>query len=214
MTNFVPIFPLDIVVYPSEPLHLHIFEPRYKQLVKECLDQHKPFGIPVVLNKKMQEYGTLMEITELSKEYENGEMDIKTRGLNVFRVLEVVKSLPDRLYSGAIVSYPDNITEQEDTQLAALILTEVKRLYKLLNVEEKFPAAEEATISYSIAHYLGMKKEQEYELLHLFTETQRLEYIRRHLNEIVPIVKEFEVVKQRIQMNGHFRNLSIDDLDI
>ncbi|MCB0700471.1 MAG: LON peptidase substrate-binding domain-containing protein [Chitinophagales bacterium] len=214
MTNFVPIFPLDIVVYPAEPLHLHIFEPRYKQLIKECIELRKPFGIPVVLDKKIQEYGTLMEITDLVKEYDNGEMDIKTKGVQVFRVLELVKSLPDKLYSGAIVNYPDNILVQEDTKLAALILTEVKRLYKLLNVEEKYPIAENAVISYSIAHFLGMKKDQEYEMLHLFTETQRLEYIRRHLNEIVPVVKEFEVVKERIKMNGHFRNLSIDDLDI
>ncbi|HSN09667.1 MAG TPA: LON peptidase substrate-binding domain-containing protein, partial [Hanamia sp.] len=73
MTNFIPIFPLSIVVYPHETLNLHIFEPKYKQLVKDCYDQKKMFGIPVVINDKMQEMGTLLEITEISKEYENGE---------------------------------------------------------------------------------------------------------------------------------------------
>lgn len=214
MTNFIPIFPLDVIVYPEEPLHLHIFEPKYKQLIKECIEEKKPFGIPVALDKKVKEYGTLMEITELTKEYENGEMDIKTRGQKIFRVLEVVKSIPDKLYSGAIVNYPDNKLEQDTTDLAALVLKEVKRLYALLEVEEKFPADTSKAISYEIAHYIGLTKEQEYELLHLFTEVQRLEYIRRHLKNIVPLIKELEEVKARIQMNGHFQNLSPGDLDL
>lgn len=213
MTNFIPIFPLDIVVYPTEPLHLHIFEPKYKQLINDCIRENKPFGLPVVIDKKVQEFGTLLEVTELSKEYERGEMDIKTKGSKVFKVLEVIKDVPDKLYSGAIVTYPTNILEQDSGQLPELVLKEVKRLYKLLNVEEKFPNGDQSTISYQIAHYLGMKQEQEYEMLKLFTETQRLEYIRRHLNEIVPVIKELEEVKARIQRNGHFRNLSLDDLD-
>ena len=108
MTNFIPIFPLSIVVYPHEDLNLHIFEPKYKQLVNECFEQKKPFGMPVVINNKMNEMGTLLEITEISKTYENGEMDIKTKGIKVFRILEMIDTVPDRLFSGAIVNYPHN----------------------------------------------------------------------------------------------------------
>lgn len=214
MTNFIPIFPLDIVVYPDEPLNLHIFEPRYKQLIKECLETQKPFGIPVVLDKKVQEYGTLMEVTELVKEYDNGEMDIKTKGVSIFRVLETIKSVPDKLYSGAIVNYPDNSLGHDDSKLSQLILSEVRRLYALLNIEEKFPEGAMSPVSYKIAHFVGLKKDEEYELLQIFTEIQRLEYIRRHLNNIIPVIKELEEVKARIQMNGHFRNLSLDDLEL
>src|SRR6478752_5284276 len=106
MTNFVPIFPLGIVVYPDEQLNLHIFEPRYKQLINECHTDKKLFGIPSVIDKQMQDYGTLVQIIELSKVYDNGEMDIKTKGTEVFRVLEVIKEIPEKLYSGAIVNYP------------------------------------------------------------------------------------------------------------
>lgn len=84
MTNFIPIFPLSIVVYPGEDLNLHIFEPRYKQLVSECIESKKPFGIPAVINNKMNELGTLVEIIDVSKTYENGELDIKTRGKKFF----------------------------------------------------------------------------------------------------------------------------------
>lgn len=214
MTKFVPIFPLNIVVYPAEPLNLHIFEPRYKQLIKECIDEQRLFGIPVVLDKKIQEYGTSMQVTELVKEYDNGEMDIRAKGVDVFRLLELVKEVPDKLYSGAIVSYPDNNLENGDTQLANLILSEVKRMYALLNVEEKFPERKGGPVSYEIAHFVGMKREQEYEMLQLFTETQRLEYIRRHLNNIVPLIKDLEDTKARIKMNGHFRDLKAEDLDL
>src|SRR5258706_12161063 len=102
MTNFIPVFPLSIVVYPGESLNLHIFEPRYKQLINECFAEKKSFGIPAVVNDKVCEMGTLMEITEISERYEDGKMDIKTRGQKVFRVLEIIKELPEKLYSGAI----------------------------------------------------------------------------------------------------------------
>ena len=214
MTNFVPIFPLDIVVFPGEILNLHIFEPQYKQLIRECIDNKKNFGIPPVLDKKIGEFGTLLEITEMVKEYENGEMDIRTKGLQVFRVLEVIKDIPDKLYHGAIVNYPDNVTEPGDTNISNLILSEVKRMYTLLNVQGKFPQGPDAVISYGIAHYVGLTKEQEYELMGIFTEIQRLEYLRRHLNAMIPVVQELEAMKARVQMNGHFRDLSIDDLEL
>jgi Lon protease-like protein len=80
MTNFIPIFPLGVVIYPGEDLNLHIFEPRYKQLITECHQQKKLFGIPAIIESRLQDYGTLMEITEITTVHENGEMDIKTRG--------------------------------------------------------------------------------------------------------------------------------------
>ena len=69
MTNFIPIFPLDIVVYPGEDLNLHIFEPRYRQLIADSLENKKPFGIPVVINNEVKEYGTLVQLTEIVKTY-------------------------------------------------------------------------------------------------------------------------------------------------
>jgi Lon protease-like protein len=212
MINFIPIFPLDIVVYPCEPLNLHIFEPRYKQLIKDCIDGKKQFGLPAAILKKPMELGTRMEITEVVKVYDSGEMDIRTRGVEIFKVLEIVKDIPDKLYHGAIVDYPPNVTGVAETGIAKLILEEVKRMYTLMGLESKFPEQKKEMISYEIAHLVGFSKEQEYELLGIFTEIQRLEYIRRHLKEITPVLQELENMKARVQMNGHFRNLSMDDL--
>ena len=72
MINFVPVFPLNIVVFPGETLNLHIFEERYKQLINECFSEKKPFGIPSVLNENIAETGTLAEVEEIVKKYEDG----------------------------------------------------------------------------------------------------------------------------------------------
>jgi len=211
MTNFIPVFPLSIVVFPDETLNLHIFEARYIQLINECVEQHKPFGIPVVLNNTLMEFGILMEITEVVKQYDSGELDIRTKGLRVFRILEFIKQLPDKLYSGAIVNYPENQILKIRQNLSDLIIEEVKKMYRLLDFDDRFNLDNTDWSSYDIAHKAGLSQEQEYELLQLFNETQRLEYLRRHLKKMQPVIRELSSLKDRIRMNGHFRNLSSPD---
>ena len=206
MTNFIPIFPLGIVVYPGEQLNLHIFEPRYKQLINECQENKKHFGIPSVIDNKMQEYGTMMSITEISKTYENGEMDIKTKGEKIFRVLEVIKEVPDKLFSGAIVNYPGN-TEKGNEDLMRKVMNGIRELHKLLNVEKDFNKPDEELNSYEVAHHIGLTIKEEYELLELMDEKQRQEYLKRHLTKVLPMVAEMEGLKEKIKRNGHFKNL-------
>ncbi|MCW3074120.1 MAG: peptidase [Flaviaesturariibacter sp.] len=207
MTNFIPIFPLSLVVYPGEALNLHIFEPRYKQLIAECYREKKPFGIPAVVNDKMQEFGTLVEITELTAVHDNGEMDIKTRGDRVFRILEVIKEVPDKLYCGAIVNYPRNFHSIKPDVVEKLV-TAIRELHKLLQVSKDFKKSDEELTSYDLAHHVGLSIEEEYELLPLMEERQRMEYLRRHLAKGLPALAEMEALKERIKMNGHFKNLS------
>lgn len=207
MTNFIPIFPLGIVVYPGENLNLHIFEPRYKQLVKECSDNKKAFGIPAVIDNRLQERGTLVTVSEISKMYDNGEMDIKTRGERVFRTLEVIKEVPDKLYSGAIVNYPDN-SEQGDIDLMRKVMNGIRELHKLLNVSKDFKKPDEELKTYEVAHHVGLTLQEEYELLGLMEERQRQEYLKRHLTKVLPLVAEMEGLKEKIKQNGHFKNLS------
>ena len=207
MTNFIPIFPLGIVVYPGENLNLHIFEPRYKQLINECYASGKVFGIPVILDERVQDYGSLMQVTELSKMHDNGEMDIKTKGLKVFRILEIIKEVPDKLYSGAIVNYPDNYEVSNPDIMLRMIIT-IRELHKLLRVSKKFKKSDKELRSYDVAHHVGFSLHEEYELLGLMDELQRLEYIKRHLTKVLPLVAEMEQLKVKIKLNGHFKNLS------
>jgi len=211
MTNFIPIFPLGIVAYPGEALNLHIFEPRYKQLVQECSKKGKQFGIPTVINNKMAEMGTLMQLTEITKTYDNGEMDIKTTGLKVFRILEVVKEIPDKLYSGAIVNYPDN-EEKGSRALMTSVVSAIRELHNVLKVSKDFKKPDEELWSYDVAHHAGLSLEEEYELLQLMHELQRQEYLKRHIVKVLPVVSEMETLKGRIKLNGHFKNLSGFDI--
>lgn len=213
MTNFIPIFPLGIVVYPGEELNLHIFEPRYKQLITECYSENKLFGIPSVIDNRMQDYGTLMRIKEISKLHENGEMDIKTEGDQVFRILEVIKEVPGKLYSGAIVNYPAN-HHQGSEEVMRKVINGIKELHKLLKVDKDFHKKQEELKSYDIAHHIGLSLQEEYELLGLLQERQRLEYIRRHLTKVIPMMVEMEGLKKKVKLNGHFKNLSGFDLEI
>jgi Lon protease-like protein len=206
MTNFIPIFPLAIVVYPGEQLNLHIFEPRYKQLINECFETKKPFGIPAVVNDKISEMGTLVQVKEISQVYEDGKMDIKTEGLQVFRMLEIINELPDKLYSGAIVNYPDN-NEKGNRRLMNGIVKGVKELHKLLGINKKFVKPDNELWCYDVAHHAGMSIQEEYELLELLQELQRQEYLKRHLTKVIPVLAEMEMLKEKVKLNGHFKNL-------
>ena len=206
MTNFIPIFPLAIVVYPGERLNLHIFEPRYKQLIAESFESKKPFGIPAVVDDKIKEMGTLVQVTEISQIYDDGKMDIKTEGLQVFRVLEIINELPEKLYSGAIVNYPDN-DEKGNRVLMQGIVKRIKELHKLLKIEKKFAKPEAELWTYDVAHHAGMSLPEEYELLELMQELQRQEYLKRHLTRVIPVLAEMEILKEKVKLNGHFKNL-------
>lgn len=211
MTNFIPIFPLNTVVYPGENLNLHIFEPRYKQLIAECHTSKKPFGIPAVIDNKVQDYGSLAEIIELSKVHDNGEMDIKTKGVKVFRILELIKEIPDKLYSGAIVNYPSTF-EKGNPDVMRKLIKSIRDLHLLLKVKKEFNIDDEKLKCYDVAHHIGLSLQEEYELLSLPDERQRQEYLKRHLAKVIPMVSGMELLKEKIQLNGHFKNLRGLDL--
>ncbi len=207
MINFIPIFPLDIVVYPHEDLNLHIFEPRYKELINDCFSEGKPFGIPTVLKNGLSDRGTLVEVKEIVEAYPDGKLDIKTKGLKVFTILEVVKEVPEKLFSGAIVNYLQN-DETKNILLLRKVVKTIRELHLLLKVDKTFSKPDDDLLSYDIAHHAGMSLEEEYELHGLLREDQRLEYLKRHVNKILPLVNELETLKHRIKLNGHFKNLS------
>ena len=207
MINFIPIFPLSIVVYPHEDLNLHIFEPKYIQMIRECAEEKKAFGMPVVINNKMNEFGTLLEITGISKTYDTGEMDITTKGKKVFKILEVIREIPDKLYSGAIVNYPHN-HEHGKRLLMNKVIAATKVLHQLLKVDKPLHKNEDELWSYDVAHSAGLSLEEEYELLTLMNELQRQEYLKRHLAKVIPVMREMELLKEKIKLNGHFKNIS------
>jgi uncharacterized protein with von Willebrand factor type A (vWA) domain len=96
----------------------------------------------------------------------------------------------------------------------AKVISGVKELHRLLNVSKDFKKAEEQLQAYDVAHHAGLSLEEEYELLGLLKELQRQEYIKRHLQKVLPMLMEMEQLKEKVKLNGHFRNLSAFDLDL
>lgn len=204
MESFLPLFPLNLVAYPTENLNLHIFEPRYRQLINECLEQQKTFGIPVFINNKLPGYGTEMQIIYLSKSYEDGRMDIRTKGLKIFRMLSFQNPVPNKLYAGGKITFIED-TDTAEGVISELLL-QLDRLYSILQTKVDFDTHSQP-FSYQIAHKVGLSQEEEYHLLTIASETERQRYILRHLNKVIPVMSEMERTKERIKLNGHFKNL-------
>ena len=194
------------MVYPGEKLNLHIFEPRYKQLIKECFDNKKPFGIPPVIDNKISEIGTLVQVTEISHVYEDGKMDVKTEGIGIFKILELIKDLPEKLYSGAIVTYPQTFSKGSPTLLKKIV-TGIREIHSRLNVSKDFKKPDNELMSYDVAHHAGLSMLEEYHILELPQELQRLEFLKRHIKKVLPIMAEMDSLKGRIKLNGHYKNL-------
>ncbi len=203
--SFLPLFPLNLVVFPHEDLNLHIFEPRYRQLINECLQEKKTFGIPAFVNSKLLGYGTEVEIKQLSKRYGDGRMDIKTKGLSIFKIIDFQNPFKDKLYAGGEIDFVEN--EDLSEEINSYLLSLVEKLYKLLKVKVDYDKPDYAPFSYRIVHKIGISVTDEYELLTMPTEKQRQEKLIQHLEFILPIVAEVERTKERIAMNGHFKDL-------
>jgi uncharacterized protein len=212
VTNFIPIFPLSIVTFPTEIVNLHIFEPRYKQLIHECFTQTKPFGMPIVIQGKVQEFGTLMMVQDVVNKYANGEMDIQCVGMHTFSILEIVQQIPDKLYGGAIVTHmPAPTFAGAHTMPEVLAL--MRALHIKLQVSKQYKKPETDLTSFDIGHHIGLPLQNEYELLCIPLEWQRLAYLSNFLKNSLLTLEEQRKTIDRIQLNGHFRNLSLDDFD-
>lgn len=209
MMNFVPILPLRSIIFPFERVNMRLSGKSAIQVVRDCIDGSKSFGIVYPTDGgHFQQMGTLAEVVELVRVFKNGNIHVRIRGTKVFRILEIKKNIPEKPYQGAIVEYPSQKEITVHPKTEALIVSEVKRLYRLLHLEKKFPEKSGNWLSFDFAHKIGLSPGQEYELITILSEIQRMEYIRRHLNAMMPVVEELEEMKRRIKMNGHFRDLS------
>lgn len=212
MTTYLPLFPLQLVVFPGEKLNLHIFEERYKQLISECYNGNKAFGIPTYLNENVQEYGTEVEVTSIEKVYPDGRMDVRLKGLRTFRIIDFFTKAENALYPAGIVSfdhqyiqYPinDRATDEISKKLKE-ILTE---LSQILDISKNLIPSKPQNMSFSIAHYLGMPLEKEYELLLTTHETDRQQKLINYIQSALPDIKKREMMKTKIALNGHFKDI-------
>lgn len=213
MMKFLPLFPLEIIVFPGESLNLHIFEDRYKKLVQSCYEEDMPFGIPAVIEEKVSEYGTAIFIDKIEKVYPNGEMDIRTRGSEVFRVLEFMEQAENVEYPGGIVSFTHEYTNPDDDGISAretfkILKDLLEDLTRIMQLHKNILPSDKKFVAYKVAHYLNMPLQNEYELLLAKTENERQQLMIKFLRKVLPDIAHRESIRHKINMNGHFKHLN------
>lgn len=206
MTDFLALFPLGLVAFPDENVNLHIFEPRYKQLIKDCFENDMTFGITPFIEKQMMHIGTEMKLLSIEKEYANGEMDVKTKAIGLYKMEEYYDNAPDKLYSAADITRLSFDTET-DHFINQQIISLTQELFEILHISKPIPELNSFFHSYKLGHLVGLNIEQEYELLTIRNEFDRQVYILRHLERLLPIVREMQRLQERAKLNGHFRNI-------
>lgn len=204
--QILPLFPLNIVAFPGEKLNLHIFEPRYRQLIRECEELGTTFIICPHLKGENLPIGTEMKLTKIAKKYKNGKMDIRTEGIGLVKIHAFYKTIIGKLYPGAEYSY---LSWDDDSDFAKnkQLLKLLKELYTLMNVDNIVLKSPIKFRTYQVAHKVGFSFQQELDFLHLGQEKERQDYMLDHLQKVLPVMKEMEEMRIKAKMNGHFQNL-------
>ena len=185
--SLLPLFPLELVLLPGVPLPLHIFEPRYKEMIAECLEQKKPFGVVRASEEGVAEIGCTAEIVSVTKKYDDGRMDILTRGVERFEVLEVNE---ERSFLQAEISPVHDDNGDGSGKPDAPLVEQAVRLHaeiaKLAGADLS-PADDSASnLSFLLAGSLPLDLDFKQNLLSTLSETKRLEAVVGYLQAILP----------------------------
>lgn len=200
---YIPFFPLKLIAFPGEALNLHIFEPRYRQLIADVEQGDFTFGVCTFINQ-LTGYGTQLKLDQVYKRHEDGRLDIKTIGLRTFKILSFENPMPGKLYAGGDIEYlADNPICTKAQQLEYVFY--LKEILHLLQYEAEFDPL--TVSSYTFAHKVGLKLEEELELLKLTSESDRVEFLIKHFKRLIPVIKAIESAKEKIKLNGHFKHL-------
>ncbi|MGA2967527.1 MAG: LON peptidase substrate-binding domain-containing protein [Terriglobia bacterium] len=183
MSSLLPIFPLELVLLPGVPLPLHIFEPRYKEMIAECLEQKKPFGVVRASSDGVADIGCTAEIVSVTKKYDDGRLDILTRGIERFEVIQVNH---ERSFLQAEIS----VVEDEPGKPAAHMVTQAVRLHaeiaKLAGTEPSGPDEHAANLSFLLAGSLPLDLDFKQTLLSTLSEAKRLQAVVDYLEAVLP----------------------------
>jgi hypothetical protein len=202
----LPLFPLSLVVFPGEQFRLHIFEPRYKQLIRECASEGIRFGIPPVVQNDLKRIGTLVELVSIDRRHPGGEMDITTRGVSRLGIGEFYREMPGKPYPGGEA---EDLSESEAYPPSLLdeVLKLLAQVHDAAGIKPRAEIAFDHAPSFQLGHMAGFEIGQEYELLATSSEEARLQMLKSHLSALLPKVLEVQRLRTRARLNGHYKNL-------
>ncbi len=202
MPSLIPLFPLDVVLLPNTPLPLHIFEPRYKEMIAECLAQNRIFGVVRALEQGLAEVGCTAEIVTIVKEYPDGRLDLVAEGRNRFEIVAVNQ---DRTFlQGEVLMIEDEpgAPTQEDAARAAQLHSE---LLAIAGAKQDLSAADPAFLSFYLAGSLPLDLDFKQKLLSLRSEADRLSILITYLETLIPNLHRAARARQKAGGNGHVR---------
>lgn len=183
MSSLLPLFPLDLVLLPGVPLPLHVFEPRYKEMIAECLDEKKPFGVVRASSEGVAEIGCTAEILEVTKRYDDGRMDILTRGVERFEVLQVND---ERAFLQAEISVIEDEPGKSPAQAVERAVQLHAEIVKLAGAEASEPDGDADNLSFLLAGSLPLDLDFKQKLLTTLSEAKRLEAVIGYLQAVLP----------------------------
>ena len=169
----IPLFPLNIVALPFEEVPLHIFEPRYKKMIKESIENNTPFGIVLNNNGSIDNIGCSLNVTKIIKHYKTGEYDLIATGSNRFQVLNKVKK--EDLWIGDIQYYDTPIIEND--KILKLVQNKYLELLVKLGKDENFEIYLERKISFQFLIGITLPLDLKRNIIQLENERDRLLYI-------------------------------------
>ena len=201
----IPIFPLNLVVFPGSKYPLHIFEERYKILIQKCLQENTGFGIVAAFDKKISDVGVYVLIDSVLKYYDNGESDIVVTGIERFLITDIYPH-PDGYNIATVEKYDDDRISIDDNLISTLQV-EFEEIVELANykLEDSFwnNLNNAKFKSYKIAEKSGLSHEQQQEFLILKNENERLTYLINYFLSIKEKVSTAENLKRIIMNNGY-----------
>ena len=200
MDALIPLFPLDVVLFPGMPLPLHIFEPRYKEMISDCIAQQHPFGVVRAIEEKLAEVGCTAEIVTVVKEYPDGRLDLVTEGRERFELLRVSQK---RSYlQGEILVIEDEpgAPPQEDTSRAIQLHSE---LLAIAGATQDISGADPSSLSFYLAGSLALDLDFKQKLLSLRSEAERLSLLINYFETIIPNIQRTARVREKAGGNGH-----------
>lgn len=200
----LPLFPLELVLYPRERLPLHIFEPRYKEMAQYCMREDRPFGVVLSEDEEIEEVGTTARIARVINRYDDGRMDLLVVGQKRFRIDQIYE---ERSYLTADVETLEEAEEPIERGMRERAITQHMKLLELVGHTVRPSLYENVDrLSYLLAQNAGLEAQQKQRVLEMPSENERIAYLVRHFESLIPRVEEQESVRRRIQSDGHFKD--------
>jgi ATP-dependent Lon protease len=198
----ISLFPLNVVLLPGELLPLHIFEPRYRRMVRECLDAKTIFGMLLALPNGVAHVGCSAEILEVTKRYDDGRMDILAVGRQPYRVVSLFND--DPLLEGSVDYLEDRESELDPKNREKLVeLYEVCFTLLFSGMPSSVKQSGGELLSFAIAAALPLDLLWKQQILELRSEAERQDRLLRYLRDWVPHLQKIETRRHRSAGNGH-----------